>query len=150
MKKNLKYIVLAIIIGIIIGCYIFNSYKEETQTVMSNKKEYVYLMQYGVYKSKYNMTKSASNLKNYFYYYDNELYHVIIGITKNKENKEKIMKAYDIDTKLYLKRIQIDNYEFLEALDQYDKLLSQTDDNRVILACEKQILSKYEELLNNE
>ena len=43
------------------------------------------------------------------------------------------------------------NMEFIENLKQYDLLVESLNDNNAILSAEKQILSKYEELvLNNE
>lgn len=151
MNKTLKYILVAIIIGVILGKYTFNKYEEASITTMKETSDYIYLMQYGVYKDENNMKENTKNLKNYLFYLDKDGYHVLIGITKNKKNKQKIVDSYEIMTNIYMKRVKIDNNEFIELLDQYDSLIKQTDDKEIIINAEKQILSKYEELiLSNE
>lgn len=150
MKNNIKYVIVAVIIGIMLGKYTFNQYKEETKDVMMEDNT-IYLMQIGVYKNENNMKESSKNLKNYFYFTDEKGYHVIIGITKNKKNMQKIVDSYDILANIYMKRVKINNLEFNTLLDQYDKLIEQTTDKEIIINAQKQILSKYEELiLNNE
>ena len=52
---------------------------------------------------------------------------------------------------IYIKKVSINNDEFIESLKQYDNLIKNTEDKTTILTAEKQILSKYEELIiNNE
>ncbi|MBQ9024479.1 MAG: hypothetical protein IJ105_04580 [Bacilli bacterium] len=149
MKNTIKYTIIAIIIGIVLGRYTFNEYKETTISTMKNTDQYVYLMQYGVYKEEKNMKENTKKLKNYLYFLDNDGYHVLIGITKNKKNKQKIVESYEILTNIYMKKVKIDNEEFLELLNQYDSLIEQTNDKEIINNAQKQILSKYEELILN-
>ena len=149
MKNTIKYTIIAIIIGIVLGRYTFNEYKETTISTMKNTDQYVYLMQYGVYKEEKNMIENTKKLKNYLYFLDNDGYHVLIGITKNKKNKQKIVESYEILTNIYMKKVKIDNEEFLELLNQYDSLIEQTNDKEIINNAQKQILSKYEELILN-
>ncbi len=146
-KKNIKYIFIAIIFGILIGRYIFGQYEVEAKKVMNEEKKYVYLMQYGVYSDLNVMNDNTKSLKNFFYYEDKDGYHVLIGITLNEQLKEKIINSYNIKENIYMKKVKIENAEFLQLLEQYDSLISQTDDDDIILTSEKQILSKYEELI---
>ena len=151
MNKTLKSILIAVILGIIMGKYTFNRYEKTTITTMNEISNYIYLMQYGVYKDENIMKENAKKLKNYFFYLDDKGYHVLIGITKNKKNKQKIVESYELSTNIYMKRVKIDNKEFIELLNQYDSLINQTDDKEIIINAQKQILSKYEELiLSNE
>ena len=46
-----------------------------------------------------------------------------------------------------MKRVNIDNSEFVTLLDQYDNLIKDTDDKTTIFNAQKQVLSKYEELI---
>ena len=46
-----------------------------------------------------------------------------------------------------MKRVNVNNQEFLNLLNQYDNLVSTTDDKDIIISAQKQILSKYEELI---
>ena len=147
-KKKIVYFIIAVITGITIGKYVYDSYsKTETKDVFKYKNENVYMLQYGVYSSEENMINNTKNLKNYFYFKDNDGYHAIIGITKNKNLKEKIVDSYKITENIYMKRVNIDNSEFITLLDQYDNLIKDTDDKTTIFNAQKQVLSKYEELI---
>lgn len=150
MKKKLLYIFIAILIGVFIGKYIYNGYQIETKEAFKNTNENVYLIQYGVYSSNESMIENTKKLKNYFYYVENNEYHVIIGITKDRDLIDKIKKVQEVDN-IYEKKVVINKYEFLESLKQYDNLIKNTEDKNTILTAEKQVLSKYEELvINNE
>lgn len=46
-----------------------------------------------------------------------------------------------------MKRVNIDNSEFITLLDQYDNLIKDADDKTTIFNAQKQVLSKYEELI---
>ena len=83
-KQKIIYILAAAIIGIAIGKYIYSSYKEETLETFKSNDADIYLLQYGVYKDENVMIENTKKLKNYFYYKEENGYHVIIGITKNK------------------------------------------------------------------
>ena len=138
-KKKIVYFIIAVITGITIGKYVYGSYnKTETKDVFKYKNENVYMLQYGVYSSEENMINNTKNLKNYFYFKDNDGYHAIIGITKNENLKEKIVDSYKITENIYMKRVNID---------QYDNLIKDTDDKTTIFNAQKQVLSKYEELI---
>ena len=148
--KRTFIIIVPVLFGIILGKYIYNISNFNTKEVF-NENYSVYLLQYGVYSTKENMMNSASNLSNYFYYNDKKGYHVIIGIVKNKNNLDKIKDSYEITSNIYLKEVKITNMEFYENLGQYENLISKSNDKKFILNAEKQVLSKYEELvLNNE
>ena len=101
-KKKIVYFIIAVITGITIGKYVYDSYnKTETKDVFKYKNENVYMLQYGVYSSEENMINNTKNLKNYFYFKDNDGYHAIIGITKNENLKEKIVDSYKITENIY-------------------------------------------------
>lgn len=150
-KTTILYILSAILIGVFIGKYVYNGYQNETKEAFKDMNENIYLLQYGVYSSNDSMVENTKNLKNYFYYIENNKYHVIIGVTMDKDLKDKIKKANSIDNNIYIKKVSINNDEFIESLKQYDNLIKNTEDKTTILTAEKQILSKYEELIiNNE
>lgn len=151
-KKSIIFILSAVILGFCLSKYLNENKNYEAKEVFSESTDKeVYLMQYGVYSSVESLNKNVKNLTNYIYYNDLGKYHVIIGITSNKDLKNKIEKAYGLNNNTYLKKITISNYEFLESLKQYDLLIKNTENNNTITVAEKQILSKYEELiLNNE
>ncbi len=147
-KKFLICIILSMIIGIFLGNSIYNGYEEENKAVFNEKQEKnIYLIQYGVYSSNDSMIQNTKNLTNYFYYEENGKFHVLIGITGNKDLKDKIVNSYNINSDIYLKEKKVDNATFIESLNQYDGLIKETDNESTILNAEKQILSKYEELI---
>ena len=148
MKKILKYVIIASVIGITLGKYTFNEYNNSKfQPTFKEKDNYIYLLQYGVYKDENNMKESTKNLKSFLFYLDEKGYHVIIGITKNKKNAQKIVDSYELLTNIYIKRVKIDNEEFNGTLKQYDSLVNETDDKNIIINAQKQVLSRYEELI---
>lgn len=150
-KTTILYILGAILIGVFIGKYVYNGYQNETKEAFKDMNENIYLLQYGVYSSNDSMVENTKNLKDYFYYIENNKYHVIIGVTMDKDLKDKIKNVNSIDNDIYIKKVSINNDEFIESLKQYDNLIKNTEDKTTILTAEKQILSKYEELIiNNE
>lgn len=141
------YLSIAVLAGAFCAKYIFNQYEEEVKTTFNETNENVYTFQYGAYNNKQVMEETCKNLKSYFYYKENKMYHVLIGISKDKNNLEKIKNAYVITSDIYVKKEKVSNMEFIESLKQYDNLINNTTDKNTIITAEKQILSKYEELV---
>ena len=147
IKKSFL-IIIPVLFGIILGKYIYNISNFNTKEAFDETYS-VYLLQYGVYSNEENMKNSTTELSNYSYFKDKKGYHVIIGIVKNKNNLEKIRDSYEITSNIYLKEVKITNMEFYENLGQYDNLISKSNDKNFIINAEKQVLSKYEELVLN-
>ncbi|MBO6195167.1 MAG: hypothetical protein J6O56_02330 [Bacilli bacterium] len=137
-----------ILIGVFLGTYIYKSSNINTKEVF-NEDNKVYLLQVGVYSTEENMKKNTKNISDYFYFKDKDGFHVIIGIVENKNNFKKIGDSFGIMENIYLKEVKINNMEFLESLRQYEQLVNSTDDKNVIINAEKQVLSKYEEIILN-
>jgi len=147
--KNLIIITFVLLIGIYIGLYIYRHKNIKAEKVLNNYT--IYLLQYGVYNNKENMIESGKKISDYFYFKDKDGYHIIIGVIENKELVEKIKKAFNIETDIYLKETIINNNEFIEGLRQYDSLVKELDSDIAIVNTMKQVLSTYEELIvNNE
>lgn len=152
---KLKFIIpliCAILIGFLLGKFMFNQYDSKTslKTVFNDKSKSIYFIQQGVYSSKESMETNVSNFTSYIYDVKDNKYYVYVGMTGNKENVSKLegyfkKMGYDI----YVKEFNIDNNAFLESLSQYDELLLQTSDEKAIKTIENQVLSKYEELIQN-
>lgn len=148
--KNFIIILFTIFLGVTFGVYIYKGSKIESSSVF-NETNKAYLLQYGVYTSIDSMKDNTRDLSDYFFYKDKDGYHAIIGVVENKNLSDKIRESYDITSNIYIKEVNIDNMEFIENLRQYDNLISSYKDSKSIINAEKQILSKYEELvLNNE
>lgn len=152
MKKNLILIIVCLGLGIYMGYIMFDSYKkEETKPVsISSKINKLYFIQIGVYSNLDDMKQKLSNIENYTYTKENDLYHVYVGITKNEENKKKIKEYFNkLGYDTYVKEFEIENENFNEVLTQYDILLKETNDEKTIATVCNQILNKYEELVVN-
>ncbi len=137
-----------VLVGVFLGTYIYKSSNINTKETFSENNK-IYLLQVGVYSTEENMKKNTKNISDYFYYKDKDGFHVIIGIVENKNNYKKIGDSFGISENIYLKEVVIDNMEFIESLRQYEKLVESSDNKNIIVNAEKQVLSKYEELVLN-
>lgn len=145
--KNIFPVVLCILIGFFMGNFMFNEYDKKTSTV-SLTGETLYFLQAGVFSNEEEMKKEMSNFSYYIYTKENNMYYSYIGIVKNKKNLEKLKEyfkseGYDI----YVRELFISNISFITVLNQYEMLLEQTTDTKIIKSICNQILSKYEELV---
>lgn len=145
--KNIFPVVLCILIGFFMGNFMFNQYQKDTDTVALTG-ENLYFLQAGVFSSLESMKESMKDFSYYIYTKENNMYYSYVGIVKNEKNLQKLKDyfrktGYDI----YVREIFISNISFLTVLDQYEMLLNETTDEKIIKSIENQVLSKYEELV---
>lgn len=151
MKKYLFPVTLSLILGSIMAYILISGYDKADSITVSKNAQTVYYIQRGVYSTKENMKNNMEEFSHYIYNVEDNMYYTYIGITKNKKNAEKIKEYYKqkgYDT--YIKEKITDNENFLTILGQYDELLSKTKEQETISVICNQVLSKYEELVNNE
>lgn len=148
MKKTIIWIIFALVCGGLLGRITFNFYEKlGTQNVISYDK-YVYLLMYGKYNSFDDMKNNVTDLDRYIFIKKDNIYYVYLAISKTKDNMNKIKKIYDNkNIKCKIVREIIDNEEFIQNLNEYEKLLTATEDDNSILIIEKQILSCYESVV---
>ena len=153
MKKIIVPILSCVLVGFLFCNIMFNQYeKDEILNTSSDAiSEKVYFIQVGVYSSLENMKTAMEKTSNYIYQKENDKYNVYVGMTKEKENIEKLKgyferKSYNI----YIKEITVTNRAFLDMLAQYDLLLKEATSDESISTVQKSVLAKYEELLGNE
>lgn len=109
------------------------------------------MLKYGSYKTVDDMTNKITNIDRYVYITDENKTTAYISISKTKENLNKIKKIYDAKKiKTTIAKVKIDNDEFIQNLNEYEKLLSATDDEASLLIIERQILSCYESVVQND
>ena len=145
--KNFIIVLFIIILGIYLGSYLYNSYLIRSNYNKLNLYK-IYLLEYGVYDTYESMEENGKDIENYFYYTDINGYHILLGITENKNIINKIGESYENIANINIREDYIDNMEFIESLKQYDNLIINSNKTEVLQA-EKQILSKYEELVLN-
>ena len=146
MKDYLVPIVLSVIVGFLFAKFMFDQfeYKCNIKSLFNNTYK-VYFIQAGVYSSMDTMTKNMDKYGYYIYSFNDELYHSYVGILKNNDNVDKIKGYYQkLGYDIYMKEKNIDNEKLLIVLEQYNNLLSNTDDNNVIKAILEQTLKAYE------
>ena len=144
--KNFILLLFITLLGIYVGSYLYRSYLLKNENKINTYK--IYLLEYGVYNSYEDMELNGKNIENYFYYNDIKGYHILLGITENKNIINKIGESYENISNINIREDYIDNMEFIESLKQYDNLIL-TSNKTEVLQAEKQILSKYEELIIN-
>lgn len=135
------------------GVYMFSQYDKENIENVSLTSNYInqkiYVFQYGVYSNKNNMINNLKDI-NYTYQLIDNKYYVYVGMTKNKENIEKLKKYFkSLSYNIYLKEIEVDG-EFVETLEQYDLLLDEAITNESISTILSTTLAKFEEYNENK
>lgn len=151
MKKYLVSILLAISVGLFFGKFMLSLYKNPSNiiSVMSDSFK-VYFLGVGIYDTEEEMKKEASSFPYYIYMIENNKYSVYIGMTRTDDNLKRIEDYYkDKGYFINVREERVDNTDFLTVLDQYDILLSSSNDNSIIDGICGQILTKYEELVLN-
>ena len=136
MKKTIIGIIIAILAGVLLAKLTFDKYeKVDTKNVISYDDE---------------MQRSALNFERYIYIEKEDKVTVYIGIAKTRENMEKIKNVYDDkNVKTTIENVTINNDEFIQNLNEYEKLLDVTEDANSLLIIENQILSCYEDIMVN-
>ena len=150
MKKTIIGIIIAILAGVLLAKLTFDKYeKVDTKNVISYDDE-VYMLKVGSYDSVDEMQRSALDFERYIYIEKEGKVTVYIGIAKTRENIEKIKKIYDDkNVKTTVETVTINNDEFIQNLNEYEKLLDVTEDANSLLIIENQILSCYEDIMVN-
>lgn len=152
MKKTIFWIFLALVSGSLLGKFTFDTYENIEVRNVININDKVYMLKYGTYENVEQMIEEIIDIDRYIYIEEENKVTAYIGISTTKENINKIKSIYDkkgIITSI--EKLTISNDEFIQNLNEYEKLLSATEDESSLLIIQKQILSCYEELVaNNE
>ncbi len=145
MKKTLFWVLVAIISGAFLGKVTFDRYENvEVQNVISINDE-IYALKYGTYHDLDEMQSNVTEVDRYVYVEKDDKVKAYVAFSTTKKNINKIKNLYD-SKKINLKveKITINNDEFIQNLNEYEKLLEATFDEKSLLIIENQILSCYE------
>lgn len=150
MKKYFQAVLISLVIGFFLSYFLLTQYKDFKEITVSNEGDEYYFLYLGKYPSKEDMEEKGMNLENYVYRKDGINYYMYIGITKKRENADKMKKYYNSrNIKSSIKEFYISNKNFSAAIDNLDNILINSEDEVVIAEIINQGLNKYEEIILN-
>lgn len=131
MKKKINKIVvpifLAVFCGFLCGRLMFSIYEEKGSSVLDSN--IIYLLEDSTYNN-YEEMKANTLSSNYIYYEDDGKYNVVVALTKEYDNIEKIEGVYNKELKV--SRYLLNNNEIISKLDEYDRKLKETTSSEEI------------------
>lgn len=151
MKKYIALVILAVAIGFFMGKTFLEQYDSfEGIKLTSSNGEILYFIKFGEYETMEEMEHGTIALSNYIYNEINNKFYVYIGITNDSDNLVKLTNYYSkLGYNVLTEEFLVTNSRFLEVLKNYDSILKNTDDDVVIASISSQVLTKYEEIVEN-
>lgn len=139
---------MALVSGAFLGKTTFDRYKKvESINVISNNTN-VYALRYGKYANLDEMQDDVTHVDRYIYIESKDDVSAYVALATTRDSINKIKKVYkDKNLNLTVSKVNIENEEFIENLNEYEKLLKATDDYKSLLIIENQILSCYMNLV---
>lgn len=148
MKKIIFKGILFIIIGFFLGQFLFGEKIELIKKLQ--KRDTYYFLEEGVYNN-YDSIQNNINISRKIIENKNNKYHVYIGITRDKEVLEKLIKIFkDKNINVSIKEINLESQEFKTNVEQFDLLIKQTKDISQILTIEEVVIANYEEIIKKQ
>lgn len=150
MKKIIIILIGSVLLGSLFAFYIYREYNSKIEIIPTlSSNETIYLLQIGAYEKEDNVIKVTKTLPNYYVENDGGLYHIYIGIVKNKENIDKIKEFYKVfGNNIYVREKNTSNIQLIEMLEAYEKILINTTKKEVAYTINKELLNKYKEVIN--
>ena len=141
----------AILSGAVLGKVTVDKYSSLKVDEVISYNTNTYMLKYKTYSSKKKMEEDVKKIDRYIYIKEGNDITVYLAITTSKDNIKKIKKIYDEENiKTSIKRVDIENEEFIQNLNEYEKLLTAAYSKSSLITIENQILSCYEKLVVND
>lgn len=142
--KALVPIFFSILVGFLFGRVIFDNYHKKS-VLAFNEGEKVYLVKLASYDS----LEEIENSKSLLVLSNDSSYNLYAGITKQKDNANKIISYYKDSYKdITIDTLYVNDLKFLTELKEYDKLVSIVTKKDDLISIESIILANYKEVLN--
>lgn len=142
--KALVPIFFSILVGFLFGRVIFDNYSKKS-VLAFNEGEKVYLVKLASYDS----LEEIENSKSLLVLSNDSSYNLYAGITKQKDNANKIINYYKDSYKdITIDTLYVNDLKFLTELKEYDKLVSIVTKKDDLISIESIILANYKEVLN--
>lgn len=149
MKKYFWSLLFSLVVGVYLGKFMLNQYKDYELIPTYSSSEDLFFLQQGVYSSIESMKENMSSFRYYIYDSESDGFHSYLCITKSHENALKVKEFFNsLGYDIYVKENNINNGNFVSVVNQYDLLLSDASGNAIDDIC-NQVLSSYEELVIN-
>ena len=145
MKKNIIMIILAISSGVAFTFFFLN------KGVFYAKEEYsVYAFQVGAFKDYDNAKNFINNIPSGIIVNEDNLYKIYVGIYKDIDLVNKMIVYFENkDINIYLKSVKVDK-EFYNSVDSFEKILNNTEEEKIYNKTNQAILDLYLEGVINE
>lgn len=140
LKRAMIPVFLSIILGGICGRVVYKIYLDDSG--LGYDDNIIYLIQSGEYSSYDNMRADTVGY-DYVYYEEDKLYKTVIGITKNKDNIDKIKNVYDGEVSVF--KYYTDDILLNKELTNYDNILQLEEDNDKIMEIVVKMLNLYKD-----
>ena len=127
LKKIVVPIFLSVFCGFVCGRLMFSIYEDKESSILDSNV--IYLLQDSSY-SDYETMKASGVSANYIYYEEDGKYNMVVAMTKNKNNIERIKEVYGKDLKVTEYLLGDDSIN--DMIDEYDIKLGSTTDGEEI------------------
>lgn len=147
MKKYVKFLLIAIFIGIVLA---FVFYKDITREVraLTKKEEVISLFQVGVFKNESNATNFANTFSSSLVFKDGDYFRVIIAAVYHEEAKKKLEVFFSgEEINYYLKEVRV-NKTLIKDVENFEKIILKSDNKEVINNVNNSILSLFRTYIN--
>ena len=139
--------IVAIFLGAVLGNFLFEQYKLEDKSVVREVNSIYFIME-GSYGTLEQAKEATKDIEVKLITKEDANYVVYLAITKSNDNLEKLEKIYeDLKLNTTIKKMSIDNEEFLATLEQMDLLIDKTTSQDEILAVNEVVLANYQEFV---
>ncbi|HIT10053.1 MAG TPA: hypothetical protein IAC24_00425 [Candidatus Onthousia faecigallinarum] len=146
-NKFLLSVLCAVLLGGLLGHFLFLEYQEETMEVMQEKNK-IYFIQEGVYDNEEEAKKATAELDTKIIVKEDAKYYVYLAMTQSEKNLEKLKKFYQNQgINITIKEMEITDESFINTLIQMDGLLEDTTKEEQIDPINKVVLANYQELI---
>ena len=145
MKKNILLVLFSLISGVLFTIFILNK-----ENIYAKEEYLVYAFQVGAYESVDNAQDIISKLPSGISIKEDNLYKVYSAMYKDIDLVNKMITYFkDNNINIYLKTINVSK-DFYYILDNYEKIISKTEDTAVYDKVNQSILNTYLEGINND
>ena len=138
MKKNIILVLFSLISGVLFTIFILNK-----ENIYAKEEYLVYAFQVGAYESIDNARDMISKLPSGISIKEDNLYKVYSAMYKDIDLVNKMITYFkDNNINIYLKTINVSK-DFYYILDNYEKIISKTDDTTIYDKVNQSILNTY-------